>query len=656
MGGRYPVLSPSAAIPVIQLKPSRTARILAPGIVFTTVVLLGFCTVIGIILSNTVYSSSVAHTGGVMTSQSFVLIASSFSVLYLLLHLIAAIKNTPVGIVRPPESRLHAYCFIVARVTLVCWLASVIASSVVVSKPNVCRPGTRDCRLQTAGIVISGIAFVATGVILTALEACQYPFQQPKLVKLPFMVTCRVSSFGEDMVDSNLPSSNASQSNILQSAFHMPKSASDNSMSTLHDDYLFIGNEKEEWEKARQLALATASITKSTNIKRKPLPKSASQTSIPGEFPAEHPVAPVLPMPTLSRTKSKDWGHSWSHHILDKTSNEKAISTSDSAISLGSDSSSEGTSPTRQTGPLSSISHRAVRPRNVTPSSSISDVSMRSPLSTMRNVLTKNRNAEFPEVAIKPDVMLVPTVTPPGLDRSSPKKSTITQPLPIAKLNELMRKPPLTRPSTMPRFPPVEELPPPPPLPPKHINPDRRKHPKIKEAVETKRSSQSNDDISIPLSNRKSSDEIKIPGAFVDYVPSVAALVRKPSCEIKIPGAFVDDSEDSDKILEEHAKKIEASIFRASKGRSRSPPKSLQKSKAPGAEVPKLYIPTPAGPRDKPFKRRPFFPRSNSGIPRDGRDSAQLLDAVKVEYTKVKPLRRLSLGEVTPGLGKIWDS
>ncbi|PQE24194.1 s-adenosylmethionine decarboxylase proenzyme protein [Rutstroemia sp. NJR-2017a BVV2] len=649
MGGRYPVLSPSAAIPVIQLKPSRTARILAPGIVFTTMVMLGFCTITGIILSNTVYSSSGAHTGGVMTSQSFVLIASSFSVLYLLLHLIAAIKNTPVGIVRPPESRLHAYCFIVARVALVCWLASIIASSVVVSKPNVCRPGTRDCRLQTAGIVISGIAFVATGVILTALEACQYPFQPPKLVKLPFMVTCRVSSFGEDMVDSNLPSSNASQSNILQSASHMSKSASDNSMSTLHDDYLFMGNEKEEWEKAQQLALATASITKSTNIKRKPLPKSVSQSSIPGEFPTEHPAAPVLPMPALSRTKSKDWGQSWNHHVLDKTSNEKAISISDSAISLGSDSGSEGISPTRQTGPISSISQRAVRPRNVTPSSSISDISMRSPLSTMRN-------AEFPEVAIKPDVMLVPTVTPPGLDRSSPKKSTITQPLPIAKLNELMRKPPLTRPSTMPRFPPAEQLLPPPPLPPKHINPDRRKHPNSKEAVDTKRSSQSNDHISIPLSSRKISDEIKIPGAFVDYVPSVAALVRKPSCEIKIPGAFIDDSEDSDKLLEEHAKKIEASIFRASKGRSRSPPKSLQKSKAPAAEVPKLYIPTPAGPRDKPFKRRPFFPRSNSGIPREGRDSAQLLDAVKVEYTKVKPLRRLSLGEVTPGLGKIWDS
>jgi hypothetical protein len=249
--------------------------------------------------------------------------------------------------------------------------------------------------------------------------------------------------------------------------------------------------------------------------------------------------------------------------------------------------------------------------------------------------------------------MLVPTVTPPGLDRSSPKKSTITQPLPIAKLNEMMRKPPLTRPSTMPRFPPPEQLLPPPP--PKHANPDRRKHPNSKETVDTKRSSQSHDHISIPLSNRKSSDEIKIPGAFVDYVPSVAALVRKPSCEIKIPGAFVDDSEDNDKILEGHAKKIEASIFRASNIRSRSPPKSLQKSRAPGAEVPRLYIPTPTGPRDKPFKRRPFFPRSNTGIPRDGRDSAQLLDAVKVEYTKVKPLRRLSLGDVTPGLGKIWE-
>ncbi|KAM3087529.1 hypothetical protein ACMFMG_001611 [Clarireedia jacksonii] len=505
---------------------------------------------------------------------------------------------------------------------------------------------------------------VATGVILTALEACQYPFQPPKVVKLPFMVTCRVSSFGEDMVDSNLPSSNASQSNVLQTASHMSKSASDNSMTTLHDDYLFMGNEKEEYEKAiaaaQQLRVVTGSITKSANIKRKPLPTSVSQTSIPGEFPVEHPVVPIFPMPTLSRIKSKDLGGSCNHLVRDIKSNEKAISISDSAISIGSDSSSESTSPTRQTDPISCISQRAVRPRNVTPSSSISDISMRSPLSTMRfvfriqipgNVLTPNRNAEFPEVAIKPDVKLVPTITPPGLDRCSPKKSTITQPLPIAKLNELMRKPSLTRPSTMPRLPPSEQL----PLPsPKHTNPASRKHPNSKEGVDTKRSSLNNDHISIPLSNRKSSDEIKIPGAFVDYVPSVAALVRKPSCEIKIPGAFVDDSEDNEKILEEHAKKIEASIFRASKRRSRSPPKSLQKSRTPGAEIPKLYLPTPGGPRDKPFKRRPFFPRSNSGIPRDGRDTAQLLEAVKVEYTKVKPLRRLSLGDVSPGLGKIW--
>ena len=85
-------------------------------------------------------------------SQSFL------SITYLIFHTTAAIHNEPVGVVRPPELKLHAACFIVARLALICWFATFIAASVTLSKPKVCVEGTRNCRLQVADVVASIVA------------------------------------------------------------------------------------------------------------------------------------------------------------------------------------------------------------------------------------------------------------------------------------------------------------------------------------------------------------------------------------------------------------------------------------------------------------------------------------------------------------------
>ena len=76
----------------------------------------------------------------------------------MLLHFVAACHNEPVGIVRPPELRLHAACFIVARLGLVLWIIAMIASSVVASRPNVCRNGGRDCKASLVEVVMSSLA------------------------------------------------------------------------------------------------------------------------------------------------------------------------------------------------------------------------------------------------------------------------------------------------------------------------------------------------------------------------------------------------------------------------------------------------------------------------------------------------------------------
>lgn len=83
---------------------------------------------------------------------------SSLSVVYIMLHFVAALKNEPIGSVRPPEIRIHGYCFIAARLALVAWTVALIVSSVVASNPTVCLRGSRDCKLQILDVVSSSLA------------------------------------------------------------------------------------------------------------------------------------------------------------------------------------------------------------------------------------------------------------------------------------------------------------------------------------------------------------------------------------------------------------------------------------------------------------------------------------------------------------------
>ena len=67
----------------------------------------------------------------------------------------AAKHNEPVGLVRPPRSRLHAACFILARLALVFWMVVFFTACAVVAKPGACLTGSRTCKLQIADVVAS---------------------------------------------------------------------------------------------------------------------------------------------------------------------------------------------------------------------------------------------------------------------------------------------------------------------------------------------------------------------------------------------------------------------------------------------------------------------------------------------------------------------
>lgn len=58
------------------------------------------------------------------------------SIIYVVLHGIAAKYNDPVSEVRPLDRKLHAVCFILARLALVCWMIDLVATCVMVARPD----------------------------------------------------------------------------------------------------------------------------------------------------------------------------------------------------------------------------------------------------------------------------------------------------------------------------------------------------------------------------------------------------------------------------------------------------------------------------------------------------------------------------------------
>lgn len=144
--------------------------------------------------------------------------------------------------------------------------------------------------------------------------------------------------------------------------------------------------------------------------KRKP---DADRMSDDSQASIERPLTPLLQIHMPRRKISRGWGEEWTHLVGERSSgsekslekpDKKVLSHSDSGISLSYDSSSgyisssesehvsgsqrsaHKTSSHRSSGitPRATVARRAPRPRIVTPSSSISNFSRRSPLSTMR--------------------------------------------------------------------------------------------------------------------------------------------------------------------------------------------------------------------------------------------------------------------------------
>ena len=77
--GRYPYPDLLPALPASFMKPSRTARLLQPGIVFATVIILGCMSLLAVLVAGSIFSSLDARTSGTNATQALALISVSWS-------------------------------------------------------------------------------------------------------------------------------------------------------------------------------------------------------------------------------------------------------------------------------------------------------------------------------------------------------------------------------------------------------------------------------------------------------------------------------------------------------------------------------------------------------------------------------------------------
>jgi len=111
---------------------------------------------------------------------------------------------------------------------------------------------------------------------------------------------------------------------------------------------------------------------------------------------------------------------------------------------------------------------------------------------------------------------------------------------------------------------------------------------------------------------------------------------------LRIPGAYVDSFHE--RALDDHLRKIEVDIHRRQSQQGRKP---LGSVKEPNTKHPRSG-------NSRRYQEKPAL-RESISAPTVRPDSTLVMEAVKVEYVKGGPLRRLSLGDISSEFGKMWE-
>lgn len=229
---------------------------------------------------------------------------------------------------------------------------------------------------------------IGTGIIVTALEACKYPFEIPEAFT---GVTCRVSSFGDDLFDRNMSAITSFDS--LPSRQREQPTTTEESVAPVHP------------------------------IEAPALP---TQT-VPGGYPLERSLTQLLPpIPSEASAWSAEVKNLVAKEMLERKENQKAVL----VVDVGSKafSGTKSSNPSRPNTKHKVAKRTGHRRKVVSPSSSIGNENRRSPLSRMRS-------AEFPNITVQPDLKFLPLGVVQQPPRVRPTASRAAIPPPFSPPN-----------------------------------------------------------------------------------------------------------------------------------------------------------------------------------------------------------------------------
>ncbi|KAK0130254.1 hypothetical protein ONS96_000777 [Cadophora gregata f. sp. sojae] len=309
-------------------------------------------------------------------------------------------------------------------------------------------------------------------------------------------------------------------------------------------------------------------------------------------------------MSPRKRPDSRSWGEEWMHLAEESGLEKKSVSTSDSAISLSYETSSGASESTSTSDRSSNVSvprrvvvtrrsvHQRRMSRAVTPSSSISNLSRRSPLSSVRS-------ADCPHILVRPELRYCPPQIPPPHGWNSSRTSSISQLIPVADIQSLQSRPSSTSENLVIRGP-------------------RKTLPALPRNGP-------------PLTRRKTSD-------------------------LKVPGAYVNDqaSFNYEENLDECVRKIEVEYVKRSPSRRNQHPSTIGK-RQPGNFERLSPPPTRVDTKARYREKRPVSvsPSKSKPVAKIRPGTAHPAGSGRVENVTVKEFRRLSLGDISLGLGSL---
>ena len=394
--GSYP---PSSSIPLSvpsgSEKPTRIARVLQPRVVLTMITVLLICSVLGLGIGIARFKEERLNPlpASIAACQGFMAVSVCSHPSILIVFTDQA-KVWPHDYLRPTSCRLcdiqRADWTSAATEEEASWVlypTSKAESGLVGSmhhrivccgcktwnmRKDITRMFPTDSRSDRRQSLLVGInaskpgrvltfCSLGTGILLTTLYTTKYPFEMPEAFTTG--VTCRVSSFGDDLFDRNVSAISSFET-----------------ISSREQGNLVV--------KEQPMVIA-------------PYP---TQT-VPGEYPLERRATELFRLIPASQASN------WRNEVKDLVSNATRV---DSAIDIQEDRGSgqnSGSSDQGSNPPYPQL--QVQRQRLVKPSSCICQESQRAPLSRIRS-------AEFPSILVEPEVRYVPvSIPPPALEWTS---------------------------------------------------------------------------------------------------------------------------------------------------------------------------------------------------------------------------------------------